>query len=99
MAGVRTDARSGVLLWPEGGHDQPLAGGRRDWVPHHGKERWQGSAPTQGRGSNSGQKGGTTSPWPVGAGTGFHTTEGEMAGVHTDARSGVHAGLDTVARA
>jgi hypothetical protein len=58
MAGVRTDARSGVQLWPEGGHNQPLAGGRRDWVPHHGKEGWQGSAPTQGRGSTLARYGG-----------------------------------------
>ena len=75
MAGVHTDARSGVLLWPEGGHDQPLARGRRVWVPHHRREEMAGVRTDARSGVHSGQKGGTTSPGPVGAGTGFHTTE------------------------
>ena len=60
MAGVRTDARSGV---------------------------------------HSGQKGGTTSPWPVGAGTGFHTTERRDGRGPHRRKVGGPLWPDTVARA
>ena len=97
MAGVSTDARSGVQLWPEGGHDRPRAGGRRDWVPHHGRERWQGSALTQGQGSTLARYGG---PCAAGGRVNRGTPqEGEGAGApqtqglgiqHAHGRAGAH---------
>ena len=43
MAGVHTDARSGVRLWPEGGHNQPLAVGAG--TGFHTTERRDGRGP------------------------------------------------------
>ena len=80
MAGVHTDARSGVQLWPEGGHNQTLASGRRDWVPHHGKR--------DGRGPHRRKVGGPRWPdtvaraQPLAASTGAHRKSERVRGHH-----------------
>ena len=60
MAGVHTDARSGVRLWPEGGHNQPLAVGAGTGFHTVTTERRDGRGPrlTQGRGSTLARYGG-----------------------------------------
>ena len=80
MAGVHTDARSGVQLWPEGGHNQPLAVGAG--TGFHTTEREMAGVHTDARSGVHAGLDTVARAQPLAASTGTHRKGERVRGHH-----------------